>query len=117
MKAEFFISDAHTYKWVKGMSSCKVCSSAHSSPFFPSGNAPHKELCSLRPGSSACQLSKCGFRSTTTCAEESQVVGKNPTCPTAKILELKKTKPGREEERISEKKKWRPDSLLFNFPS
>lgn len=40
-----------------------------------------------------------GFRSTTTCAEESQVVGKNPTCPTAEILELKKTKPEREEER------------------
>jgi hypothetical protein len=39
------------------------------------------------------------FRSTTTCAEESQVVGKNPTCPTAEILELKKTKPEREEER------------------
>jgi hypothetical protein len=97
MKGEFFISDAQTYKWVKGLSSCKVCSSAHSSPFFPSGNAPHKVLCSFRPGSSVCQLSKCRF--STTCAEESQVVGKNPTCPTAEILELKKTKPEREEER------------------
>jgi hypothetical protein len=93
-----FLMHRHT----NGSKECQAARFAHQlilHPFFPLEMLLIKNCAVWRPGSSARQLSKCSLSKHNNVCRRISGCWKKPTCPTAEILELKKTKPEREEER------------------
>ncbi len=107
-----FLMHRHT----NGSKECQAARFAHQLILHPS--FPLEMLLIKNCGSSACQLSKSRFSKHNNVCRRISGCWKKPNLPyrwNSRTEENQTRK--RRRERNSEKKKWRPDSLLFNFPS